>query len=223
MLTGVAVAALVAGDVPWPVVALVGLALVRPWWAAAVLVALLAARLVDRPQHDDDPEAVLLLALAAELRAGAGWRSALGAAADRVGAEALPLARARARAGAPAAAVAAALRSELPHSGRAAAAALRLVATSGGPAADVFATLAAQAAARSAERRDRAAITAQARLSAALVGGAPVLLVGLLVATGRSGGLAGAGAAGAGLLAVGFALQALGIAVVVAMLRGAAR
>ena len=70
--------------------------------------------------------------------------------------------------------------------------------------------------------RERRALTSQARASAAVVGGAPVLLAGAAALTGRLGTLAGS-PAGPVILGVGFGLQAAGIAVVWSMVRRATR
>ncbi len=222
MLIGLAVAIPLAFGAPVAAVAALALALGRPMWAAAAVAVAVLAGAVRRPAaRTIDLEARFLLALAAELRTGAAWRSALVAAAARVPGLSLGAAAARARAGRPADQVGAALRRGLPDLGRPAAAALGLVATAGAPAAAVFGTLAGQAAERAAERRDRAAATAQARLSAALVGGAPVVLAALLLASGRAGPALAAGPAGAVLLGLGAALLLAGGAAVLLLLRAA--
>ncbi len=222
MLTALAVALPLAHGAPVAAVAAVALALERPVWAAGALAVGAAARFARRPpDRAVDLEARFLLALAAELRTGATWRQALVAAAARVPGLALGPAVARAQAGRDAAHVAVALHLALRHLGRPAAAALGLGATAGAPAADVFGTLAGQAAQRAGDRRERAAATAQARLSAALVGGAPVVLALLLLAGGRAQAAAMAGPAGPVLLAVGAGLLVTGGAVVVLMLRAA--
>lgn len=222
MLTALAVAVPLAFGAPVAAVAVLAVALERPVWAAAAVAVGGVVRAARRPPNRPvDMEARFLMALAAELRTGATWRQALDAAAARVPDLPLGPATARARAGRDAGHVGAALHAALPYLGRPSAAALRLVAEAGAPAAAVFGTLAGQAAQRAGDRRERAAATAQARLSAALVGGAPVVLALLLLAGGRAQAAAMAGPAGPVLLAVGAGLLVTGGAVVVLMLRAA--
>ncbi|NQV07473.1 hypothetical protein HQ535_13065, partial [bacterium] len=70
--------------------------------------------------------------------------------------------------------------------------------------------------------RERRALTAQAKASAAVVGGAPVLLAAAAALTGRFGSLMES-AAGPVILGVGVGLQAVGMAVVWSMVRRATR
>jgi tight adherence protein B len=158
-------------------------------------------------------EADFLRAVAAEVEAGASVRQALIAAAG--GAPELDLARAvhLAAAGRPADEVVAALREALPLNGRMAGAAYQLVSDTGGRAAAVFAALAVRAADAGDIERERRALSAQARLSAWLVGGLPAGVTVAMALAGRGPSLHGASAVisilGVGLIVIGGAGVAL--------------
>lgn len=224
MLSAVVIAvALVAGAPPLAV-AVGALALWQPSFllAAAAAWAVVARRGRRRLRPGPDDEAAFLAGLAAEMEAGASLRSAVAAAATR--APALDLSRAcrLAEAGLPAAQVGEALRPALPVNGRLAAAALRLAAEGGGRVAGLSHTLAARAAEVGRLERERRGLTAQARASAWVVGGAPLALLALLAVTGRMGPLL-ADSLGRGVLTLGLALEAAGASVVWLMVRGAER
>ncbi len=208
MLSAILIASAIAARAPSPLVAATAVAVVQPGWflggAAALAVVARARR--DRGAGPD-AEAAVLLGIAAELRAGASLRSALAGGASR--APGLPLAQAVrfAAAGRPMAEVAEELRRALPHNGRLAAAALELTAATGARSAEVFARLAERATTAGELARERRALSAQARLSAWLVGGAPVAFVAVMMLIGP--GLTGAGVlipAGVGLIAAGGAV-----------------
>jgi Flp pilus assembly protein TadB len=79
-------------------------------------------------------------------------------------------------------------------------------------------------AARAAElQRERKTLTAQARLSALVVGAAPLLAVAVVLLGDRGSVFLDGGPAGAVIAGVGLTLVAAGLAVVVWMLRGAER
>lgn len=219
MVTPVLLAlALVAG---WPLVVVVAAAGVTVAPLLTFVIVLVAAG-VHRWRHrralpGPDAEAGFLHGVATELSGGASLRAAL-AAAPPGGLEVGPAARA-AVAGISAPRVAGMLREALPVNGRMAAAAWLLAAESGGPAAAVFQVLAVRAAREGELIRERRSLTAQARASAWVVAGLPVvLLVGTLV----SGRLDPSDPMVAMVLVVGLSLQGAGIAVVVAMVWGAA-
>ncbi len=113
------------------------------------------------------------------------------------------------------------LRSALYANGRIASASFVLAADSGGPAATVMQSLALRAARDGELQRERRSLTAQARASAWVVAGLPGVLLAGTIASGRldSGGDALLGV----IVAVGVGLQAAGVVVVAAMLRGADR
>ncbi len=168
-------------------------------------------------------EAAFLRSLSAELQAGATIRSALAAAARTSHVTGLDVLTRLAPAGRPLPELAAVVRRSMPQVGIAAAAAINVVATSGARAAAVFGELAGQADAAIALERERSASTAQARLSAMVVAGIPVVGVLLVTATGRGHALAGSGAPGRLVMGVGAALLAAGSLAIVVMLRRAAR
>lgn len=172
-----------------------------------------------RALPDPDDEAAFLRSLAAELSGGASLRSALVVAAGRVPRLDLSSVSRMAAVGMPAESVSAALGDALPANGRLASAAWLLAARSGGPAADVAQSLAVRAADEGALRRERRALTAQARASAWVVTALPALLVLAMLVTGRLA--SGSEPALVPILAVGFGLQACGVAVVWWMLRRA--
>ena len=164
-------------------------------------------------------EAAFCSAVAAELRAGASLRHALAGAAERdPGQRLAPPVRA-ALAGAPAGEVALRLERALPVNGRNAAVAFRLASRTGAGAAAVFSRLAAGANAAAEARRERNALTAQARLSAMVVGGAPIAAVVVLLATGRLETLGSSGGIGMAIAAIGLGLVGLGLTIVWVMLR----
>jgi Flp pilus assembly protein TadB len=84
----------------------------------------------------------------------------------------------------------------------------------------VFADLAVRAVEAGDLIRERRALTAQARLSAALVGGAPIAVVALLVVSGRASALLDS-TGGRTIGAIGLALLVAGGLVVWAMVRRA--
>ena len=176
-----------------------------------------------RVRSGPSDEVALLNGLAAELRAGASLRMALVAGAER--APDLELGRAvrAAAAGLPMSEVAAGVEESLPGNGRLVAGALRLAASSGGRSAVVFEELALRAAEAGELSRERRARTAQARLSAMVVAGAPVVMVAVLLMTGKGQVLLEAGAVGHVIAAVGIGLIVAGLAVVAAVLRTAER
>lgn len=139
-------------------------------------------------------EALFLQALASELEAGASLRHGLAVSAGAV--PDLDLARAahRAVAGRPAPEIAAELAAGLPVNGRAVGAAFSIVAATGARAAAVFAALAVRAAGAVDLEREQRTLTAQARFSAALVGGTPAVVSAGLLLTGRGPGGDGVGA-----------------------------
>jgi tight adherence protein B len=223
MVTLVLAALAIAAGIPGPLVALGWVAAAHPGLAFAGFggYAGLVWWRQRRRRADPDDEAAFLLALSAELTAGASLRSALVAAADR--SPRLPLhgAARAAAAGLPAPAVAQALGAGLPVHGRMTAAAWMLAAESGGPAAAVMQSLAVRATREGELIRERRALTAQARASAWVVAGLPVVLLLGAVASGR---LDATGDPALGfVVALGVALQAAGVAVVVVMVRRSER
>lgn len=220
-LTAITVAALaLAGGMPAGVVALGLVAVVQPMLAGIGIAAWAVRRRTSRsPAQSPDDEAAFLGGLASELAAGAPPRSALVAAASRAPRLELRPAARLAAAGMPADRVAPELAEALPTFGRLAAAAWHLAATVGGPTAAMFDILAVRAADDAALRRERRALAAQARASAAVVAGLPILVLVGMAATGR---LSPASDPALGfIIALGIGLQFAGVAVVWTMLRRA--
>jgi Flp pilus assembly protein TadB len=172
-------------------------------------------------QPGPDTEAVFFRALSAELRTGASLRAAIAAAADRVPAIDLHDAARRASAGMPMTEIGDEVEQQFPVNGRLAAIALRLSDWSGARTADTFDAIAARAADAAELARERRAATAQAKISALIVGIAPVAVSTLILASGRADGLVGRGAIGWAIFAVGLGLEVAGLALVALMVRRA--
>jgi len=223
MLIGVLRGLAVAAGVPWPAVAAIALAVFRPVWflVGAVVWAVIHWRSRTGPTADD--ESAFLRGLAAELAAGASLRRGVTAAAARAPALDLDGAVRLCEAGFPVDEIGRSVGAALPVNGVAAAAAFRLAAGTGGAVGPVVAALASRAEAMGRLSRDRSALTSQARLSAWIVGGAPIGLVlfGLLTGRGIDAGELGRG--GTVLIGIGLALIASGSLAVWAMVRRADR
>jgi Flp pilus assembly protein TadB len=221
LMTPLLLAAAIAG-VPPQAMGLVVVGALSP--SAALVLGFPAGLMWWRRKHPsrNEPidEAAFCSGVAAELRAGASLRHALAAAAERDPAQRLAAPVRAALAGAPAGEVAARLQEALPINGRHAALAFRLASSTGAGAAAVFTRLAAGANAAAESRRERNALTAQARLSAMVVGGAPIGTVAVLLATGRLDTLGSSGGIGVAVGAIGLGLVGLGLAIVWVMLRG---
>jgi Flp pilus assembly protein TadB len=169
-----------------------------------------------------DAEAAVLRAVAAELAAGRSLRGSLAAAAGASQDVDMSRVARLAAAGRPMDEIAAVVEESLQVNGRRAAAALHLAGRTGAAPRLVLERLAAQAADLGALARERRVLTAQTRMSAGLVGGAPVALVVLLGVTGRLAGLVD-DPAGKAVLVSGAALLLAGIAAVAIMLARANR
>jgi Flp pilus assembly protein TadB len=220
VLRVVLVAMAIWSGMPAAAVAALWLASVAPLVGVGSAVAwgLAVRRRRHRRAPGPDDEAAFLHGVASEMAGGASPRAALVAAADR--APRLPLgATVRlAEAGMAAERIAPVLGAALPVNGRLVAGAWALAAGSGGPSVGLFQGLALRSAEEGALRRERQALTAQARASAWVVGGLPPALLAGLAATGR---LDLGDPALAGVVAVGLALQVVGVVVVAAMVKRA--
>jgi Flp pilus assembly protein TadB len=194
-----------------------------------VLIATLGALLVlwgrapsriGRVRDDASAELRFLNAVAADLRAGMSLRLAIAAAAGQLGGStSIRLAR-LARAGAPLPELATALAGL--RNGRRVAGALAVADVTGAKAAAMFAHLAAREAAELALLRERRALTTQARLSALVVGGLPLVLLLVLGGPHRLVRFAAGGRVGLAVVLAGLLLQAAGGVVVWRMARAAA-
>ena len=221
MLIVVAAVALLLSPAPLGGVLLAVLALAAPLPALVVIAGWATwSRLAGgRRRLGRDPEASYLAALAAELRAGHGLRASLEAAAARTPDLELHATCRLASAGRPIEEVAKALRAALPSHGGAAAEAVRIASSTGGRTAAVFDSLAAMAREEAELAEERTAAAAQARLSAAIVAGIPLAVLGVTAFTGRLGDLLAGGVVGMVMVALGVGLLATGSAWVVGLLR----
>ena len=225
MLTAVLLAGGLALGVPPMVIAIAAVAAIEPRLvlAGAAIWAVVAAVQRRSPRVTPDSEATLFRAMAAELRSGASLRSALAEAAHRVPQIQLGRPVRYAEAGMQMTEIAEAVEVQLPENGRLAAAAFRLSDWSGARVADTFDRLAERAAATAELARERRAATAQARLSAVIVGVAPLVFTVLLMATGRGAGLLEHGGLGWLVLGVGLGLETVGLVTVAVIVRRAER
>lgn len=223
MLIGAVVGVAILAGAPWQAIAAVVLAVVHPGWflAAAAVWGMLHHRRSAGPTPED--EAAFLRGLAAELSSGASLRGGVVAAATRAPVLDLRHAVRLCTAGRSATEIGSALGSALPVNRASTAAAFRLAARTGGAIAPVVEALAERAEADGRLGRDRLALTAQARLSAWVVGGVPVALIVVGMVTGIGPDTEELGGGGLILMVAGLSLIAAGSLVVWAMVRRAAR
>jgi tight adherence protein B len=223
VLTALLLAAAFASGAHPAVVVLAAVSVFEPRLVIVGLVGWAAYNLVRRRRRDDaEAEAAFLRAVGSELRGGATLRLAL-AGATAGSALGLTTAGRLARAGMPMDRVGDELRRLLPVNGSATAAAVELSGWSGARVASVFEALAERAADTAELRREQRAATTQARLSAWIVGLAPIVFTGIVLAGGGARSLGRAGGAGYAVMAIGVALEVLGLAAVVLILRRATR
>jgi len=217
MLIAVGLAFGVASRVPLIVLGLTGLAIFRPWIALTV-VAMLVALGRSKPESH---EGRFLHGVAAELRAGASLRAALAESAAPIPPLAA-VARA-ARAGRPLEEIAESITLGLDRHGVLTGAAVRIAGTTGGRVADTFDELALLAAEDLQMEGERRAATAQARVSAWIVGGIPAGYLAYAMGSGRLTALWNAGTVGVVVLGLGGLLLLSGVAGVVLMVRRSAK
>ncbi|NNK91238.1 MAG: hypothetical protein HKO87_02295 [Acidimicrobiia bacterium] len=174
-----------------------------------------------RSRPDADDVAELASALASELGSGQTLGRALEGASRR--AHGIDLGRPvrLAAAGRPSVEVAEALQRVVPVMGAELASAYRLSAASGARSGPVFSRVARAAADHAGMAREVRLSSVQARASAAVVAGAPVVLLVVMGATGMLAPLWSAGGLGAAAALVGIGLVVLGVAVVWSMSRRA--
>jgi len=220
VLVGVALAAAIVAGVDWRVVALAAVAAHQPWLVgvAAVVWAVVSRRRTSG-RVSAAVEATFLSALASELRGGASLRSGLVDAAARVPDVDLGRAVRRARSGMPIERLAVDLSQALSHNGTVVSGAIRITSSTGAGAAETIDALADRAVFVADLERERRALTAQAKLSAAVVGGAPFVVAAGLLLSGRGGVLLSHGTMGVAVLGIGLGLELAGLAVVAVMLR----
>lgn len=214
----VAMAVLVAIEAPWVHRAVLLGALLWPIPTALFLLAVTArSSLVEARSAPVDPAVGAVMAVAAELRSGAPLRSVLasGVLGPRI-ASAASTGRsftdvpesAYERFGAHAPMVSATL---------------ELAVRDGGPAAEMFESLAAVMLDAERTRRERRAAMAPAVLQAAVVGGIPLILMAQMALTGRLVASLSAGGGLAIVTIVGMGSTAAGVVVIVAMVSRGAR
>ncbi len=210
-----------AAGVPVPVVGILGAGVVAPPVGLGVVaVWQTVGWAVARGRDDGLREAAWLSAVAGELQGGASLRTALAEATVRVplsGHDATVVRRLQS--GAPIESVTDGLAAGLPTMGRLVAPAVRIGASTGGRSADMFGRLAVRSAEMADAARQRSSATAAVRLSAAVVGTIPVLLIGGLLVTGRLGAVVASGPVGSMAVVVGVGLQLAGLATVAVMSR----
>jgi len=217
VVTGVVACGLFASRGSALEVALLGLALWKPLAAGVVAVAAVAIG-IKHQRRAGSEEAVYLQAVALELRAGASLRAAIESAAHRTPGLDLEGPVRLARVGAPMADIAGALGARLPRYGVIAGSAIHTAGLTGGRVAGIFDSLAQIASEDRDLARERRAATAQARISAWIVGGIPIVFLAFGFASGRLGSVLRSGV-GVGIITVGLALVAAGSGTVVYMLR----
>lgn len=223
MVIVLGLAAGLAAGAPWPVLAALGLAMWQPMWMAGAIAVWVALTVRRKGSGSVDVEAAYLQAVAGELRAGSSLRHAISSASSRT--TSLRLARAvrLAVAGQPLEHVAAAMECALPRLGPLTASAVRTAGVTGGKAADVFDGLAMLATEEVGLDRERRAATAQARFSAWIVGGIPVVYLFYAGLSGKLAVLRAAGSVGVVLLSLGSILLIGGVGAIWGMLRRAER
>lgn len=214
---------LIAG-MDWRRAALLAAAVVQPWLVAVFLMGLVLvdARRVRRGRAGCSEEAQVLLGMAGELRAGQGVRAAIAAAGGRSSRLDFHGVRRLVASGASLDRISGAVTQAMPIHGSLAAAALSVADRTGGKVAEIFDFTAQLAVEEDELRQERRAATAQARTSAVVVVGIPVLVI---VYRAISGGLAQtlrAGAVSAFLTIAGVTLLGLGISVMLILIKRAA-
>ena len=205
------------------VLGLLVLAAILPPPAAVLLsgVAVAALWLRRAPTAEPIDEHRFCAGVGSELSAGASLRHAVRTACEASGSRSLVETGKRAADGAPLREVAEALSDALPLSGRHVAFAMLVAAESGGGAASTFFRLAQRASVVAELQRERRALSAQARLSALVVGSIPVAAMVVLFASGRAGLLLRSSEAGTAVLSVGLALVGAGLGTIFVMVRRA--
>lgn len=178
--------------------------------ATLVLLSGESDRLRLRQRRRPVDEVQLLAAIHAELRAGASLRQALASATGSF--DGVQSVRGFALSGVPLEDIAANL-SHLPTNGTRLASALHVAALAGGRSADVFARLADRAVEEAALTREKQALTTQVRMSAAVVGGLPLVWL-ILGGVGRLSTLVAAGGVGLAIAVAGLAMEIGGVLLV---------
>ncbi|MCH7668009.1 MAG: type II secretion system F family protein [Acidobacteria bacterium] len=218
MLAALIVAFLLVAGAPWWVGIVVGAWLVSPLLAGAGLAVGLGYAAVQRTKAQ--PKRRLLMCVdivSAELRSGRSLRHAFATGARDSGVAGWQRVEARALAGLPIGDVGAAL-TDTGRDGERVRAVLAIADSTGGEAALIFEGLADTMRGRESLDRERRMATAQARFSAGVIAGGPLVALVWLLLTGALGRLLSGGGIGAGVVVVGTALEILGVGLVVWMI-----
>ena len=214
--------ALTAG-MDWRLVVLVAAAILQPWLVAVLLgvLVLVDARRVRKQRGGCSEEAHVLLGVAGELRAGQGVRSAMAAAGQRSSRLNFRPVRRLVSSGASLERISQAVKEAMPVHGALTSAALRVADRTGGRVAEVFDSVAALALEEDELRQERRAATAQARTSAVVVVGIPVMVIVYRILSGDLARSLSANALSAFLTIAGVTLLALGVAVMLVLIKRA--
>ena len=214
--------ALTAG-LDWRLAALLAAAMLQPWLVAVLLLALVMAdaRRVRLQKGGCSEEAHVLLGVAGELRAGQGVRAAIAEAGRRSPRLDFHAVRRLVASGASLERIAAAVSVAMPIHGALTAAALRVADRTGGRVAQVFDSAAALALEEEELRQERRAALAQARTSAVIVVGIPVLVIVYRLLSGDFARSLAASPISAFLTISGVTLLGLGIGVMSILIRRA--
>ncbi len=207
----------------WRLAALLVTAVVQPWLVAVFLmgVILVDARRMRRQRAGCSEEAQVLLGVAGELRAGQGVRAAIAAAGRRSSRLDFHAVRRLVTSGASLDRISQAVAAAMPVHGALAAAALRVADRTGGRVAEVFDSAAALAVEEDELRQERRAATAQARTSAVVVVGIPVLAIIYRIISGGLAASLSASPISAFLTISGVTLLSLGVAVMLILIKRA--
>lgn len=220
VLTAVLLAAAVLAGVPLLLVGIGALTALSPLLAVAALAVVAGGDRVRRRRRVEEVgEAAMLRMLGAELNSGASVRQAIAAVAERHQAPGLDRAARLALAGVPMGDVAARLAEAIPGNGRLLSAAIALGARTGSGLTALVQRLAERADRETEMQRELRAATVQARLSTFVVGFAPLLFTGFLVATGAVPAPWRSSGALAVIAACGVSLEVAGFVVVLVLLR----
>lgn len=207
----------------WRLAALVATAILQPWLVAVLLVGLVLvdARRVRKQRGGCSEEAHVLLGVAGELRAGQGVRTAIADAGHRSSRLNFHTVRRMVASGASLERISEAVAEAMPVHGALAAAALRVADRTGGRVAEVFDSAAALALEEDELLQERRAATAQARTSAVVVVGIPVLVIVYRILSGGMARSLSASPISAFLTISGVTLLGLGIAVMLILIKKA--
>lgn len=207
----------------WRLAGLLATAILQPWLVAVVVMGLIVvdARRVRKQKGGCSEEAHVLLGVAGELRAGQGVRAAIAEAGRRTSRLDFRAVRRLVASGAPLERISAALAQAMPVHGALAAAALRVADRTGGRVAEVFDSTAALALEEDELHQERRAATAQARASAVIVVGIPVLVVAYRMLSGDLAAGLSANPVSAFLTMLGMTLLGLGVVVMTVLIKRA--